>query len=62
MRDTLDVIEHNPRFLQIFSKLHSFDQMYPGSRPHLKHLENKHLVQVQAQGAKPCPENLFPYT
>jgi hypothetical protein len=48
MLDTLDVIEHDPRVLQISSGLYSFDQVYPGSGPHLKHLENKHLVGVRA--------------
>jgi hypothetical protein len=42
--DTLDVIEHDPRVFQISSRLHSIDQVHPGSGPHLGHLENKHLV------------------
>jgi hypothetical protein len=46
MLDTLDVIEYDPCFLQISSGLHLFDQVHPGSGPHLGHLENKHLVQV----------------
>jgi hypothetical protein len=46
--DTLDRIEHDPRALQISSGLHSFDQVHPGSRPHLRHLENKHLIQIRA--------------
>jgi hypothetical protein len=45
---TLDVIEHDPHVLQISSRLHSFDQVYPGYGPYLRHLENKHLVRVQA--------------
>jgi hypothetical protein len=44
MLDTLDVIKHDPRVFQITTGLHSFDQVYPGSGPHLQHLENKHLV------------------
>jgi hypothetical protein len=48
MLDTLDVIEHDPRMFQISSRLHSFDQVHLGSEPHLRHLENKHLVQVRA--------------
>jgi uncharacterized NAD(P)/FAD-binding protein YdhS len=35
MLDTLDVIEHDPRVLQISTGLHSFDQVYPRSGPHL---------------------------
>jgi hypothetical protein len=48
MLDTLDVIEHDPRILQISTRLHSFDQVHPRSGPHLGHLENKHLVGVRA--------------
>jgi hypothetical protein len=48
MLDTLDVIKHDPRILQISSGLHSFDQVHSGSGPHLGHLENKHLVQIRA--------------
>jgi hypothetical protein len=48
MLDTLDVIKHDPRVLQISSRLHSFDQVHPRSRPRLKHLENKYLVRVRA--------------
>jgi hypothetical protein len=48
MLDTLDVIEHDPRVLQISTGLHSFDQVYPRSGPHLGHLENKHLFGVRA--------------
>ena len=43
MLDTLDVIEHDPYVFQISSRLHSFDQVHPGSGPHLWHLENKYL-------------------
>jgi hypothetical protein len=39
-----NVIEHDPRVFQISSRLHSIDQVHPGSGPHLEHLENKHLV------------------
>jgi hypothetical protein len=46
--DTLDVIEHDPHVFHIFSRLHSFDQVYPGSGPHLGHLENKHIFGVRA--------------
>jgi hypothetical protein len=46
--DTLDVIEHDPRVFQIASGLHSINQVHPGSGPHLRHLENKHLVGVRA--------------
>jgi hypothetical protein len=42
--DTLDMIEHDPCLFQISSGLHSIDQVHPGSRPYLGHLENKHLV------------------
>jgi hypothetical protein len=42
--DTLDVIEHDPRVVQISFGLHSIDQVHPGSGPYLGHLENKHLV------------------
>jgi hypothetical protein len=48
MLDTFNVIEHDPRVIQISIGLHSFDHMHPGSRPHLRHLENKHLVGVRA--------------
>jgi hypothetical protein len=48
MLDTLDMIEHDPRMFQISSGLHPIDQVHPGSRPHLGHLENKHLVGVRA--------------
>jgi hypothetical protein len=48
MLDRLDMIEHDPRVLQISTRLHSFDQVYPRSGPHLGHLENKHLVEVRA--------------
>jgi hypothetical protein len=48
MLDMLDVIKHDPRILQISSRLHSFDQMHPRSRPHFGHLENKHLIRVRA--------------
>jgi hypothetical protein len=48
MLDTLDVIELNPRFFQISSRVHSFDQVHPESGPHLGYLENKHLVRVRA--------------
>jgi hypothetical protein len=46
--DTLEVIEHDPGVFQISSGLHSFDQVHPGSGPHLGHLENKHLVGIRA--------------
>jgi hypothetical protein len=46
--DTLDVIEYDPLVFQISSGLHSFDQVHPGSGPHLEHLENKHLVRIRA--------------
>jgi hypothetical protein len=48
MLDTLDVIEHDPCVFHISSGLHLFDQVHPGSGPHLGHLENKHLVEVRA--------------
>jgi hypothetical protein len=48
MLDTLDVIKHDPCVFQISSGLHSFDQVYPRSGPHLGHLENKHLIGVRA--------------
>jgi hypothetical protein len=47
MLDTLDVIKHDPCVFQISSGLHSFDQVYPRSGPHLGHLENKHLIGVR---------------
>ena len=46
--DTLDVIEHDPCVLQISYRLHLFDQVHPGSGPHLRHLKIKHFVCVQA--------------
>ena len=46
--DTLNVIEHDPRLFQISSGLHSIDQVHSRSRPYFGHLENKHLVGVQA--------------
>jgi hypothetical protein len=46
--DTLNVIEHDPHVFQISSGLHSIDQVYSGSGPHLGHLENKHLIGVGA--------------
>jgi hypothetical protein len=52
MLDTLNVIEHDPRVFQISSGLHSIDKCTPDpsptSGPYLGHLENKHLVGVQA--------------
>jgi hypothetical protein len=48
MLDSLDVIEHDSSVFQISFGLHSFDQVHPGSGPHLGHLENKHLVRVRA--------------
>ena len=48
MLNTLDVIKHNPSVFQMSSRLHSIDQMHPESGPHLRHLENKHLVRIQA--------------
>jgi hypothetical protein len=47
MLDTFDVIEHDPRVLQISSRLHLFDQVHSRSGPHLEHLEIKHLVRVR---------------
>jgi hypothetical protein len=44
MLHTLEVIEHNPRILQISTGLHLFDQVHPRSGPHLRHLENKPLL------------------
>jgi hypothetical protein len=46
--DMLDVIKHDPRVFQISSGLHPIDQVHPGSRPHLGHLENKYLVGIRA--------------
>ena len=48
MLDTLNVIKHDLHIFQISSRLQSFDQVHPGSGPHLRHLENKHLVKVRA--------------
>ena len=42
-----DVIEHDSCEFQISSGLHSIDQVYLGSGPHLRHLENKHLSRVR---------------
>jgi hypothetical protein len=48
MLDTLDVIEYDPRVLQISIGLHLFDQVHPRSGPHLGHLKNKHFFGVRA--------------
>ena len=58
--DTLNVIKHNPRVLQISFGLHSFDQVYPRSEPYLGHLENKHLLYIQALARELVLLNVHP--
>ena len=46
--DTLDMIEYDPCVFQISSELYLIYQVHPGFGPQLGHLENKHLVGIQA--------------
>jgi hypothetical protein len=60
MLDTFDVIEYDPRVLQISTWLHSFDQVHPGPKPYFGHLENKHLVGVRALSRELVLQNIGP--
>jgi hypothetical protein len=44
LSDTLDMVKHKPRVLQISSWLHVLDEVHTTSRSVFQHLEDVHLI------------------